>query len=157
MMASIISLPLEMMWKNSPVVRLSFADTSFFAMMDSGTMMPMYFGNQNVLEKVLNGRVLDEEVTLRGANGKTASYRVVACSVIVDKTTFPNMKMAWLPDSDFQFQFLLSYTMFRDCRIILDDMNGQFEVYAEQVADMYLRTPYIVKGNGNTYSLCTNM
>lgn len=153
-MIRIVDLPLETLWDNSPVISLRVKDTDFFAMVDTGTMMPMYFGNRHLLEKVFGGQVTNETVVIRGANGKTATYDVVICTLIIDKVTFPNMKMAWLPGSDFQYQFLLSYTMFRSCILTCDDINGRFMVDAKSTPDVYVRRPYIVKANNEVFNLC---
>lgn len=153
-MIKVIDLPMERAWKNSPVIKLVLNDTRYMALFDSGAMIPMYFGDQETLEKELGGQVLAEEEFIRGIGGKGMNLKMVTCSVVIDQLTFPNMKMAWLPNTGYQFLFLLSYTMFRGSRILLDDDFGRLEVSVEQAPDMYVRTPFIVRKDGSIFALC---
>ena len=152
-MMNVIDLPLERAWKNSPVIKLVLNDTRYMALYDSGAMIPMYFGDKETLENDLGGRVLDEEEIVSGIGRNGMKLQLVACSLIVGQLTFPNIKMAWLPNTRYQFQFLLSYTMFRECKTTLDDNFGRLLVDAEQSPDMYVRTPYIVRKDGSIFNL----
>lgn len=65
-MKQVVNLSLEEAWQNNPVVQLECNDVWLSALIDSGAGMPMYFGNRKTLERRLNGRVLDEQVSIRG-------------------------------------------------------------------------------------------
>ena len=50
-MINVIDLPLERVWRNSPVIKLVLNDTRYMAMFDSGAMIPMYVRTLFIVRK----------------------------------------------------------------------------------------------------------
>lgn len=157
-MKIVARIPLESAWQNNPVVQIESNNMWLSAMVDSGAGMPMYFGNRKTLEKRLGGRVLDETVSIRGVSeGKqgamAVSYDVVAFTIQIGDLIYPNMRFAWLPDARFDFDILISYTMFRGAVAAFNQVDGSFEVNVPESPEMYVVHPYVVKENGDIYNL----
>lgn len=60
-------------------------------------------------------------------------------------------------DARFDFYIMLSYSLFRNMIVTFDQLERTFSVDVRETPEMYVVHPYVVKENGQIYSLLNDV